>query len=187
MVDEATARVHEELAVETARDFALGLLASHARTRAEVATALERRGVDPEIRAQVVERLTGVGLLDDRAVAEAYAERASARRGPRAISEALERKGIDPGLAREVAAQQSPVAVRAAALALARRKLPSWSGLARPVVERRLAGLLARRGYPAGTVYAVVREALGELDGGCETFIGADPAELQTWAESDSD
>jgi regulatory protein len=29
---------------------------------------------------------------------------------------------------------------------------------------RRLAGMLARKGYPAGLVYAVVRDELGGLD-----------------------
>jgi regulatory protein len=180
VVDDTTARQHEERAVETAKDYALGLLTTRSRTRSEIATALDRRGVEPDITAQVLARLGDVGLLDDRAVAQAYADRESARKGPRAIAEALQRKGIDPVLAREVAGGRNPDDVRAAAVALVRQKLPTLRREARPVVERRLAALLARRGYPAGMVYAVVREVLGEIE-------GVDPAEAQIWAESDSD
>ena len=37
-------------------------------------------------------------------------------------------------------------------------------GLDAQVATRRLAGLLARKGYGAGLAFAVVREALGDLE-----------------------
>ena len=46
------------------------------------------------------------------------------------------------------------------ALALARRKARSLAGLERDVAYRRLAGMLARRGFGAGTVHRVLREVL---------------------------
>ena len=69
---------------------------------------------------------------------------------------------------------------RAAARALVDRKLRSMSGLDPQVATRRLAGLLARKGYAAGLAFSVVREALAEH--------GRDPDELDDvdpWEEGD--
>lgn len=176
------AEAAEDRAVEAAREHCLSLLATRARTRAALRESLRRRGVDDVVGERVLERLAEVGLVDDRAVAQAYAERESARKGPRAVADALQRQGIDPALAREVAFAASPDELRAAARVVALRKLPSWRGLAPPVVERRLAGLLVRRGYPQGVVLSVVREVVGDAGAREE-----DPADLQTWAESGAD
>ena len=53
-------------------------------------------------------------------------------------------------------------AERAAARALVDRKLRSMRGLDHQVATRRLAGLLARKGYSSGIAFSVVREALVE-------------------------
>jgi regulatory protein len=176
------AEAAENRAVDAAREHCLSLLATRSRTRCELAVALGRRGVDATVAERVLDRLEEVGLIDDRAVAQAYAEKHAGRKGPRAVSEALQRQGIDAALAREIAFAGSTDDVRAAAMTLARQKLPSWRGQPAPVVERRMAALLARRGYPAGVVLSVVREVLGDRSGS-----DVDPAELQTWAESDGD
>ena len=57
---------------------------------------------------------------------------------------------------------------RAAARALVNKKLRSMRGLDRQVATRRLAGMLARKGYAAGLAFSVVREALGEAEDGDE-------------------
>ena len=53
---------------------------------------------------------------------------------------------------------------RTAARALVDRKLRSMRGLDPQVATRRLAGLLARKGYRAGIAFSVVREALADSD-----------------------
>lgn len=163
----------EGRAVDAAREHCLSLLATRSRTRFELVEALRRRGVDPAVTERVLDRLEEVGLVDDRAAAQAYADKQAGRKGPRAIAAALQRQGIDACLALEVAFARSADDVRAAALALARHKLPSWRGQPAPVVERRLAGLLARRGYPTDVVFSVVREVVG-----ARTELGDDPADL---------
>ena len=45
-----------------------------------------------------------------------------------------------------------------------RKKLRSMRGVDHVTAARRLAGLLARKGYPAGLAFAVVREELGAAD-----------------------
>lgn len=173
------AEAAEDRAVEAAREHCLSLLASRARTRSSLAESLRRRGVDEAVTERVLDRLAAVGLVDDRAVARAYADKQAGRKGPRAVAEALRRQGVDAALAREVAFAGTAEDVRAAALEVARHKLPSWRGQPAAVVERRLAAFLGRRGYPPGTVLSVVREVLG---GAAESDL--EPAELQIWAES---
>lgn len=176
------AEAAEDRAVDAAREHCLSLLATRSRTRFELAESLRRRGIDAAVIERVLDRLTAVGLIDDRAVAQAYADKQAGRKGPRAVAEALQRQGIDSTLAREVAFAGTAADVRAAALALGRQKLSSWRGQPGPVVERRLAGLLARRGYPSGVVFSVVREIVGDGSGS-----DVDPAEVQVWAETGDD
>jgi regulatory protein len=49
---------------------------------------------------------------------------------------------------------------RARAHQLVARRRPALAGLAPDIQARRLVGLLARKGYPLGLAYAVVREEL---------------------------
>jgi regulatory protein len=162
VVDDDAVREAEAAALDSAREYALSVLTARPRTAHELTAALARKGVDPDVAAEVLHRLTAVGLVDDAAYARAYAERESGRRGPRAVIDALQRRGISSALAREVALVGDPDDVHAAALEVGRAALPRWRGLAPEVVQRRLAGLLARRGYGQGLVYAVVRELVGE-------------------------
>ena len=65
------------------------------------------------------------------------------------------------------------------ARSLVDRKLASTRGLTPDARVRRLAGMLARKGYPAGVAFGVVREALAAE--GAEIEIGFD--ELQALDE----
>jgi regulatory protein len=49
------------------------------------------------------------------------------------------------------------------ARSLVRRRLRTVAGLERDTAVRRLTGMLARKGYPAGTCFRVVREELDRL------------------------
>jgi regulatory protein len=72
----------------------------------------------------------------------------------------LRRKGVDDDTAQEALEQIDPDTERAAAEALVQRRLRSTRGLAYEARVRRLAGMLARKGYPGGLAMAVVRDAL---------------------------
>jgi regulatory protein len=52
---------------------------------------------------------------------------------------------------------------------LVERKLRSMAGLEPQAAARRLVGMLARKGYPAGLAYEVVRTALAERDDAAAT------------------
>jgi regulatory protein len=153
-----------------ARTICLDLLTTRARTRAELAADLARRGTDDAVAATVLDRLVEVGLLDDAAFAEQWVDSRHRHRGlgRRALSQELRRKGVDTETANEAVAGLDSEAERAKAGELVRRRLPSLDRLEPEVAARRLVGMLARKGYGAGLAHEVVRTEMAargaELD-----------------------
>lgn len=150
-----------------ARTIALGMLARRPCTRAELATALSRRGVPADAAANVLDRLTEVGLIDDAAFAAAWVDSRHSGRGlaRRALATELRRRGVDEQSVREAVAEVSDDDEAATARALVARRLPSLAGLTAEVQGRRLVGLLGRRGFSRGLAVRVVREALSAAEG----------------------
>jgi regulatory protein len=157
-----------------ARAICLRLLTVQPRTRAELATALAKRGVPDDAATAVLSRFTEVGLIDDRAFAAAWVDSRHAGRGlsRRALAIELRRRGVDGEIVGEAVAVVDAEAEQRAARQLVDRRLAGTRGLEQPVRIRRLAGMLARKGYPPGLAMRVVREALaadgvdpGDLDG----------------------
>ena len=141
-------------------------LTGQARTRKELADKLAKREVPDEVATELLDRFTEVGLIDDSAYARQWVESRHRSRGlaPRALAQELRRKGVGDEEAKEALEQIDEDDQRAAARALVDKKMRSMSGLDRQVATRRLAGMLARKGYSAGLAFSVVREALGEQD-----------------------
>jgi regulatory protein len=142
------------------------------RTRAELATAMARRGVPDEAAESVLDRFAEVGLIDDVAFANAWVESRHHGRGlaRRALANELHKRGIDAEVASDALASVSTDDEAAAAETLVRRRIRSMSGLPREVQSRRLTAMLGRKGFGASLAYAVVRrvvgESLGSLDAG---------------------
>jgi regulatory protein len=161
---------------EAARQICLRLLTAGPRTRAQLASALRRRRVPDEIAEAVLGRFAEVGLIDDAAFAQAWVETRHHGRGlaRRALSAELRQRGV--------AAEEVRAAVGSLGdddeLATARRLVAKRVGMSRgrplPARMRHLVGVLARKGYPAGLAYQVVREAL-ERDGLPGADAGFDP------------
>ena len=151
---------------EVARTICLRLLTTRPCTRAELATELRRRSVPDHAAAAVLERLDDVGLVDDRAFAAAWVERQRRTRGlsRRALASELRRKGVGDEDIGDAVATVTDDDERARAAELVARKLPSLRHVERDKQVSRLVGMLARKGYGGGIAYAVVRDALGELD-----------------------
>ncbi len=134
-------------------------------TAAELRSVLTARGVPESAIDVVVGRFTDVGLVDDRRFATAWAE---SRHQQRHVSRAtivreLSGKGLGPEIVSEAVAGIDAESDVREARRLAERKLPSLRGLDRRVAYRRLAGLLARRGYKPSVVSEVVGDLLDEL------------------------
>jgi regulatory protein len=153
-----------------ARNVVLTRLTAQARSRAELADALATRGVPDEVATKVLDRFEEVGLVDDAAYAEMWVRSRQQGRGlsRRAIGQELRRKGVDDEVIRESLDTIDSDAEEEAARDLVARKLRSMSRLDQATQLRRLAGMLGRKGYPAGMAYRIAREAVGaagpELD-----------------------
>ncbi len=145
-----------------ARIICLRLLTAAPRTRAQLADALRRRGVPSEAAETVLGRFAEVGLIDDATFAAAWVESRHYGRGlgRRALAAELGRRGIGREDVEAAVDQLSPETERATALALVERRLAATSGQPYPTRVRKLAGMLARKGYSAGVAFSVVREAL---------------------------
>jgi regulatory protein len=168
--------------VAIAREICLRLLTDRARTRQELAQALARKGVPDEAAAEVLDRFAEVGLVDDAAFAGQWVRSRHTYRGlgRRAIAVELRRKGVADGVAKEALAEVDTESEDRRARELIDRKLRSMAvdtAEQRATAARRLVGMLARKGYGAGTAYRVVREALAEQ--------GADADELGPGADLD--
>lgn len=164
--EEAAAAEVEADPEAVARKILLDTLTGQARSRQELADKLAKRGVPDELAARLLDRFTEVGLIDDAAYARQWVESRHRSRGlaPRALAQELRRKGIDDEDARTALEQIDEGDQRTAARALVDKKLRSMRGLDHQVATRRLAGMLARKGYAAGLAFSVVREALGEAE-----------------------
>ena len=150
-----------------AREECLRLLTLAPRTRAQLAGALKKRGIPGEVADAVLGRFTDVGLIDDAAFARAWVESRLHGRGlsTRALSAELRKRGVADDQIREAVDELGPDAEMEAARLLVTRKLAATAGLPAEARIRRLAGMLARKGYPSGLSFRVIREAL-EADGG---------------------
>ncbi len=150
--------------VAVARQICLHQLEHAPRTRAELAAVLARRGVPDDAAEEVLGRLSEVGMIDDALFAEMWVTSRHRGRGlaGRALSQELRRKGVDEQIVEEAVQALDPEQELGTARALVARRLPATRGLAPDTRVRRLAGLLARKGYPAGVAFRVVREALAE-------------------------
>jgi regulatory protein len=127
----------------------------------ELATALARKGISEEVAAAVLDRYDEVGLIDDAAFARAWVSSRHAGRGlaRRALATELRQRGVDREVADEALGSLDEETEAETARALVDRKLRTVRGEP-DAVFRRLVGMLARKGYPAGVAVRAVKEAL---------------------------
>ncbi|MFD6276722.1 recombination regulator RecX [Streptomyces sp. NPDC060209] len=148
--------------VEQARNICLRLLTGTPRTRQQLADALRKREIPDEVAEEVLSRFEDVGLIDDAAFADAWVESRHHGRGlaRRALVRELRTKGVDPAVIDEAVGQLDPEQEEETARELVARKLRATRGLDRDKRLRRLAGMLARKGYGEGMALRVVRQAI---------------------------
>ncbi|MFJ6694468.1 recombination regulator RecX [Streptomyces sp. NPDC091272] len=149
---------------ERARSICLRLLTGTPRTRKQLADALHKRDIPEDVSDEVLSRFEEVGLINDAVFADAWVESRHHSKGlaRRALARELRTKGVEPSLIDEAVGQLDSEQEEATARELVARKLRSTRGLERDKRLRRLAGMLARKGYPEGLALRVVRAALEE-------------------------
>jgi SOS response regulatory protein OraA/RecX len=148
-----------------AKGICLRALTGTAKTRKQLADLLAKKDVPEEAAAAVLDRFAEVGLIDDAAFAAAWVSTRQSGRGlaRRALASELRAKGVDGDVAAAAVAEVDPQDEWDSARRLVERKMPSMSRLDRVTAERRLMGMLARKGYGGGLAGHVVREALDAI------------------------
>ena len=157
---------------EWAREICLRQLALRPRTRAELAKALAGKQISADVIAEVLDRYDEVGIIDDAAFARAWVSSRHHGRGlaRRALANELRQRGVDAEVADEALGTLDDEEEAATARALVERKLRTATGTPEAIF-RRLAGMLARKGYPAGVAIRAVKDALAARDAEAAAFV----------------
>lgn len=152
--------------VSVARAIALRQLTIAPRTRAQLADALARRGVPDDIVQTLLDRFEEVDLVDDGEFSRMWVRSRHAGRGlsRRALAHELRQRGVAEETVREAVDEIGPDDELAAARDLVRRRLPGIRGDDPQRRTRRLAGMLARKGYGSGVAMRAIREEIDDAE-----------------------
>ncbi|NYH54131.1 MULTISPECIES: recombination regulator RecX [Nocardiopsis] len=144
------------------RALVLRMLTHSPRTRAQLERALHRREFPEEVITSVLDTFGEAGLIDDATFARAWvsSRHHSRRLSRRALAQELRTRGVEEDTVQEAVGELSDQDEEEAARALARRRLANSRGKDRETRIRRALGALARKGYPSGLSYRLVREEL---------------------------
>lgn len=145
---------------EVARQIVLRKLSAKARTRQELAEALNAKRVPAEAAEEVLDRFGELGLIDDAQFAHDWVESRQGRRflSRSALRRELSAKGVDRDEIEQALEPVTSVEELAAARKLVEKKLRSMERLVPQVRYRRLAGALARRGFGPAVISTVLDE-----------------------------
>jgi regulatory protein len=162
-----------------ARSIVLRQLTNSPKSRRQLARKLAERNVPEDIAEAVLDRFEEVRLIDDADFADMWVRSRSQTRklAKGALRRELAEKGIDPDTAAGALEQLSDEDEDAAARELVRRKLRGSGDLRdraeRDKTTRRLASMLARKGYQPAQAFRIVGEVLDAAGGPAD----ADPEE----------
>jgi len=159
-----------------ARAVVLRQLTNSPKSRLQLSRKLAERNIPEDVAEAVLDRFEEVRLVDDAEFAEMWVRSRSQTRklAKGALRRELAEKGIDQETAANALEQLSDEDEEAAARELVERKLRNARSLEdradRDKAVRRLASMLARKGYQPAQAFRIVGEAvdasLEEPDGG---------------------
>ena len=174
VIDESTAeRLRGAAARLAVFDKAVALLAVRARSARELRLRLRRAGAKDELTEAAIERLQGLGVLDDREYARNVARSRVVGGGvsKRKIEEELQRRGVARRDAHQAIAEtleEVELDEEGAARAAAEKRLRALRSYDAETRRKRLYAFLARRGYAPDVVSRVIRDVMGRADAAFE-------------------
>ena len=148
---------------ERVNNVAMHALARRGMSSAEMTSLLESREIDPDSIVDEIDRLEGVGLLDDKALAETLVRTLHERKGlgRSAINAELRRRKIDADTISEALESVDVDDELARAIELAQKRASQLRSYDHETAKRRLSGYLMRRGYSGSVVSAAIAASLG--------------------------
>jgi regulatory protein len=154
------------------REQALRWLDRRAYARVELARRLRFKQFPAEAVERVLDRLQGVGLLDDTAFAREWlrSRTRSGSLGSRRVRQELKQKGIAEDVINAVWAENAGESEGESCEELARKKWRSFRTLERETARRRLLGFLTRRGFALEDALRAV-EQVAPKNGDSDEFL----------------
>ncbi|HEX9226754.1 MAG TPA: regulatory protein RecX [Arthrobacter sp.] len=155
-----------------ARAIVLRQLTNSPKSRLQLARKLAERNVPDDVAEAVLDRFEEVKLVDDVEFADIWVRSRSQSRklAKGALRRELAEKGIDDDTAAGALEQLSDEDEETAARELVQRKLRGVSAFAdraeRDKITRRLASMLARKGYQPSLAFRIVGEVLDDAVAG---------------------
>jgi regulatory protein len=156
--DEEIGELQMHDALEKAHNRALNYLAYRPRSSAEMSRYLSGKGVPSRVGEEVLQRLSGAGLLDDRAFARYWVENRETfkPRGRRLLKQELRQKGVGDEL---IAEALTDVDEEKSAYQAASRQASRYARLDDGLFRQRMYNFLRRRGF----AYEVIGETISRL------------------------
>ena len=147
--------------LEKAYQRAINYLSYRSRSEKEVRQNLLKHQVEEETIDQVLEKLRQNSLVGDREFAQEWVENRSKfkPRGRIALSTELFQKGISQGIVNEVLEDLDEHDL---ALRFAQQKLPKIQHLDESAFQKKLSGLLSRRGFSYGVSKEIISTLMTE-------------------------
>jgi regulatory protein len=148
-----------------AKSIVLRQLTMGARTRAQLRLAMAQKDIPDEVATAVLDRFEEVELVDDKEFSRQWVQSRHLGRGlaRRALAYELRQRGVAEETLRDAVEEVTPDDELAAARELVRRKAAGMRNDDPQRRIRRLAGMLARKGYGGGIAMQAIREELAEL------------------------
>jgi regulatory protein len=149
-----------------ARAIVLRQLTMGARTRAQLQQALARKDIPEDIVKAVLDRFEELDLVDDEEFSRQWVQSRHLGRGlaRRALAYELRQRGVAEETLKQAVGKLTPDDELSAARELVRRRAVSMGGDDPQRRVRRLAGMLARKGYGGAVAMQAIRTELAELE-----------------------
>jgi regulatory protein len=164
---EEFARVERAESSDKALHAALRFLEARPRSTFEIRERLRRKEFTDEAIQAAIERLAGLGMIDDAAFARSWVEnrQASRPRGVGALRDELRRKGIDRAVTETLLSDETLTGdEEQRAMSVARGALSKYANAPnRAAFQRRLGGYLQRRGFGFDAIGPILETLWSEL------------------------